>query len=210
MAGYRASTQMSKISEEATRRLGHLINYKGVKATEDKVETLTEIEPPDNDKELKKKIKTGDMSIDAIAEAIHEHIKNQQNQVRRLGERKKGTIRPKETKSGRQRKPKNIQPRECMRREAPGWTELHDCPTKSKQCSNFNKTGHFSNVCRSRKNTNHVKDDEATSTAEDNNWLAQNIHLTKQTNNSTKARCGSGQPFYTTTLLLTKLTINNN
>ena len=29
-----------------------------------------------NDKELKKKIKTGDMSIDAITEAIHEHIYN--------------------------------------------------------------------------------------------------------------------------------------
>ena len=154
-----------------------------------------------NDKELKKKIKEGDMSIDNITEAIHEHIYRQQNLSDSEEETKIRYVQKNKRKIEEKERPKKFQSRECMRCGAPGWSKTHECPAKGKKCAKCGKIGHFAKKCRSDKSVNHIRD-EAASSAEEDDWMPSNIHLIKQSINAMNPRRSDGQQFYTTTLLV--------
>ena len=161
------------------------------------------------DYELKKKIKKSDYSIDAITDAIHEHMYEKLNEssesqdgrrIKHIQERKRyqkaAALKIPPTK-------KKFGYKDCTRCGAPNWTPKHlpECPAKNKKCSVCQKLGHFAKVCKSKTKI-HLIRDEATSSAEEDNWTPNKLHLISETVNAMTNKDRNGRPYYTTTLLV--------
>ena len=114
------------------------------------------------DNNLKKKIKKGDMSVEAITDTIHEYTYEKMNESRDSEEetniqhvdRKRNYQKPEKDKPNKFRKV------DCIRCGAPNWNKLHDCPAKDRPKNKTHTTGIGNIRCRRRRmvtkqNTSH-------------------------------------------------------
>ena len=90
----------------------------------------------------------------------------------------------------------------CIRCDEPVWTR--QCPVRGKNWTNCGKPGQIVRICRSHKPTDHIHGDETTNSAEEESWMPQQIHLTRQSINSMQTNHRDGNDFYTTTILVSK------
>ena len=161
------------------------------------------------DYELKRKIKKSNMSIDAITEAIHEYVYEKLNEstdseegreIKHIKEKKRYK-RPEEQKQSTNKRKRGVN---CNKCGSYNWTPTHipDCPAKNKKCNNCKKVGHFAIVCRSKR-INYIHEEMASS-AEEDNWTPNRLHLIKKTINSTSATGQKNENYYTKTLMVNK------
>ena len=106
---------------------------------------------------MKKKIKTKDMSVEAITDTIQEYMYEKIHESKDSEEETKikhvNRIRTSKT---RKRKPKQLQQRRLHRMRCT-WNKQHDCPAKAKKCLNCGKIGHYAKKFRSEQTTNRKK-----------------------------------------------------
>ena len=94
---------------------------------------------------------------------------------------------------------------DCIRCGAPNWSKLHDCPAKTKKCLNCGKIGHYAKLCRTKRKTDrkkHIHPESEASSAEEDEWSPNKIHLITRMVHSTKQNTKDGKPFFTTTALV--------
>ena len=160
------------------------------------------------DNDLKKKIKKGDMSVEAITDTIHEYMyekmkesKNSKEETKIKHVDKKRTYQKLEKE--RQNKFRKV---DCIRCGAPKWNKSHDCPAKTKKCLNCGKIGNYARLCRSKQNTDrrikHNQQDSEATSAEEDNWTPNKIHSINNTVHSWRQISKDGQPFFTVTVLV--------
>ena len=160
------------------------------------------------DNDLKKKIKKGDMSVEAITDTIHEYMYEKMNESRDSEEETK--IKHVERKRNYQKlekeKPNKFRKVDCIRCGAPNWSKSHDCPAKTKKCLNCGKIGHYAKLCRTKQKTDrrlkHIQPESEASSAEEDEWSPNRIHLITRMLLSTKQKTKDGQPFFTMTALV--------
>ena len=148
------------------------------------------------------------MSVEAITDSIHEYMYEKMNESRDSEEetkikhvdRKRNYQKPEKEKSNKFRKV------DCIRCGAPTWSKLHDCPAKTKKCLNCGKIGHYAKLCRTEQKSDrkikHIHPELEASSAEEDEWSPNKIHLITRTVRSTKQNTKDGQPFFTTTALV--------
>ena len=147
------------------------------------------------------------MSVKAITDRIHEYMYEKMNESRESKketkikhvDRKRNYQKP-EKKSNKFRKV------DCIRCGTPNWSKLHDCPAKTKKCLTCGKIGHYAKLCRTKQKTDqkmkHIHPESEASSAEEDEWSPNKIHLITRTVHSTKQNTKDGQPFFTTTALV--------
>ena len=160
------------------------------------------------DNDLKKKIKKGDMSVEVITDTIHEYVYEKMNESRDTEEETKikHVDRKRSYQKPERNKPNKFRRVDCIRCGAPNWNKQHDCPAKTKKCLNCGKTGPYAKFCRTKQRTDRrIKqihpESEATS-AEEDEWTPNKIHLITKIIHSTKQKASDGQPFITKTALV--------
>ena len=133
------------------------------------------------DKDLKKKIKRRDMSVEAITDTIHEYMSENLNESKDSEEKRKiKHVHIKRTYQNPERQRQNKFRKVDCRCGAPKWNKSHDCPAKTRKCLNCGKYIHYAKLCRSKQNLDRrikqtQQDSEATSEEEDN-WTPNKIH----------------------------------
>ena len=144
------------------------------------------------------------MTVEAITDILHEYMYEKLNDSPETEEEKKiryvnkrKTHPNKETRD----KPAKFKKADCNRCGAPNWSRPHECPVRGKKCAKCGKPGHFAECCRSNKKINH-KQDEATSSAEDDEWSPDTIHSSNQKIHSTRSLNTNGPEFFTLSALV--------
>ena len=165
------------------------------------------------DNDLKKKIKKGDMSVEATTDTIHEYMYEKMNESKdseketkiKHVDRKRTYQKPEKERQNKFRKV------DCIRCGAPNWNKSHDCPAKAKKWLNCGKFGHYARLCRSKQNTDrrikHIQQDSEASSAKEDNWTPNKIHSINNTVHSTRQLSKDGQPFFTVTVLVNNRSI---
>ena len=141
------------------------------------------------------------MSVEAITDTNHKYLYKKMNVSQDSEEetkikhedRKRNYQKPEKEKSNKFRKV------DCIRCGAPNWSKQHDCPAKTKKCLSLGKIGHYDKLYRTKKKSDrkikHIyRESEATS-AEDDYWSPNKIHLITRTVHSTKQTTKDEQPF---------------
>ena len=157
------------------------------------------------DNDLKKKIKKEDMSVEALTDTIHEYMYEKMNEYGRRNKNKTRGQKKKLPKPERN-KPNKLRKVDCIRCGAPNWNKQHDCPAKTKKCLNCGKTGHYAKFCRTKQRTDrrikHIHPESEATSAEEDEWTPNKIHLITKTIHSTKQTASDGQTFITKTALV--------
>ena len=158
------------------------------------------------DYDLKKKIRKSDMSVEAITEALHEHMYEKLNDSPETEEEKKiRYLNRRKAKSHKEQtdKPTKFKKMDCNRCGAPNWTRQHECPAGGKKCAKCEKIGHYAKCCRTNKKINRIQEHE-TSSAEADDWSPNTIHYISQKIHSTRQMSKDGPDFFTLTSLVNK------
>ena len=156
------------------------------------------------DYDLKKKIRKRDMSVEAIADAIHEYMYEKLNDSPETEEEKKiRYVNKRKTKITKEQpeKPAKLKKVDCNRCGAPNWSRQHECPAREKKCAKCGKNGHFAKCCRANRKVNHLMEGETSSAGEDY-WTPNTIHSVKQKIHSTRSTNNNGPQFFTITALV--------
>ena len=107
------------------------------------------------DYDLKKKIRKNDMSVvEAITEALHEHMYEKLNDSPETEEEKKiRYLNKRKAKSHKEQmdKPTKFKKMDCNRCGAPNWSRQHEFPARGKKCAKCEKFGHYAKCCRTNK-----------------------------------------------------------
>ena len=144
------------------------------------------------------------MSVEAIAEALHEYMYAKLNDSPETEEEKKiRYLNKRKTRNTKElsKKPTKFKKIDCNRCGAPNWTRQHECPAKGKKCTKSENIGHHAKCCRTNKRINHIEDDEASS-AEVDDWSPNTIHSVNQKVHSTHQTKKNGPEFFTITALV--------
>ena len=87
-------------------------------------------------------------------------------------------------------KPNKFRKVDCIRCGAPNWSKLHDCPAKAKKCLNCGKISHYAKLCRTKQKIDqrikHIHPESEASSAEEDEWSPNRIHLITRMVHSTK------------------------
>ena len=132
-------------------------------------------------KELKKK-KRGNLTIEDITEAIHEHKYDKMNESLECQDGEKTREKKKERKQRPEKEEhgnhKKYKTNDCNRCSAPNWSKIHECSTPGKKCAgNCRKIGQFARVCCTTKQIRHIKEEDISKQAVymvmtgDRSWL---------------------------------------
>ena len=77
---------------------------------------------------------------------------------------------------------------------------------KTKKCLNCGKISHYAKLCRTKQKSDrkikHIYPESEATSAEEDDWSPNKIHLITKTVHSTKQITKDGQPFFTTTALV--------
>ena len=144
--------------------------------------TLSLIGRSTGDYELKKKIRKSNMTIEKITDLIHEYMYDRLNDsnnsndgrnIKHVQERpRKRKWSEKASYDKNKKRPEYQKPRykdnRCGQCGAPNWSRQQKCPSKSVDCRNCKKRGHYEKMCRLPKRIQHV--DKVSSSAEEDNW----------------------------------------
>ena len=105
------------------------------------------------DYDLKKKSRKSDMSVEAITEALHEHMYEKLNDSPETEENKIRYLNKRKAKSYKEQtdKPTKIKKMDCNRCGALNWSRQHECPASGKKCAKCEKIGHYAKCCRTNK-----------------------------------------------------------
>ena len=91
-------------------------------------------------------------------------------------------------------------------------SKQHDCPAKTKKCINCGKIGHYAKLCRTKQKSDrkieHICPESEATSAEEDDWSPNKIHLITRTVHSTKQISRDGQPLFTTTALVNNRQMN--
>ena len=156
------------------------------------------------DYDLKKKIRKSDMSVEAITEALHEHMYEKLHDSPETEEEKKiRYLNKRKAKSHKKQtdKPTKLKKMDCNRCGAPNWSRQHECPARGKKCAKCEKIGHYAKCCRTNKKINRIQEHE-TSSAEEDDWSPNTIHCINQKIHSTRQVNKDGPDFFTLTACL--------
>ena len=162
------------------------------------------------DYDLKKKIRKNDMSVEAITEALHEHMYEKLNDSSETKEEKKiRYLNKRKLKSHKEQmdKPTKFKKMDCNRCRAPNWSRQHECLARGKKCAKFEKIGHYSKYGKTNKKVNRIQEHE-TSSAEEDDWSPNTIHYINQKVHSTRQMNKDGSDFFTLTALVNSRPIN--
>ena len=162
------------------------------------------------DYDLKKKIRKSDMSVEAITEALHEHMYEKLNDSPETEEKKIRYLNKRKAKRHKEQtdKPTKFKKMDCNRCGAPNWPRQHECPARGKKCAKCKKIGHYAeykNYAENKK-MNRIQEHE-TSSAEEDNWSPNTIHSINQKIRSTRQVNKDGPDFFTLTSLVNKRSI---
>ena len=156
------------------------------------------------DYDLKKKIRKSDMSVEAINDALHEHMYEKLNDSPETEEEKKiRYLNERKAKSFKEQtdKPIKFKKMDCNKCGAPNWSRQHECPARGKKCAKCEKIGHYAKCCRTNKKINRIQEQE-TSSAEEDDWSPNTIHCINQKIHSTRQMNKDGPDFFTLTALV--------
>ena len=156
------------------------------------------------DYDLKKKIRKSDMSVEAITDALHEHMYEKLNDSPETEEEKKiRYLNKRKAKSFKEQtdKPIKFKKMDCNKCGAPNWSRQHECPARGKKCAKCEKIGHYAKCCRTNKKINRIQEQE-TSSAEEDDWSPNTIHCINQKIHSTRQMNKDGPDFFTLTALV--------
>ena len=162
------------------------------------------------DYDFKKKIRKSDMPVEAITEALHEHMYEKLNDSPETEEKKIRYLNKRKAKSHKEQtdKPTKFKKMDCNRCGAPNWPRQHECPARGKKCAKCKKIGHYAeykNYAETKK-MNRIQEHE-TSSAEEDNWSPNTIHCINQKIHSTRQVNKDGPDFFTLTSLVNKRSI---
>ena len=155
------------------------------------------------DYDLKKKIRKHNMSVEAITEALHEHMYENLNDTPETEEEKKiRYLSKRKAKSDKEPMDKQTKFKklDCNRRGAPNWSIQHKCPARRNKCAECEKIGHYAKCCITDKSVNHIQEHE-TSSAEEDDFSPNTIHCINQKNHSPRQMSKDGPDFFTRTAL---------
>ena len=156
------------------------------------------------DYDLKKKIRKRDMSVEAVTEALHEHMYEKLNDSPETEEEKKiRYLNKRKAKNHKKQmdKPTKFKKMDCTRCEAPNWSRQHECPARGKKCAKCEKNGHYAKCCRTNKKVNRIQEHE-TSSVEEGDWSPNTIQCINQKIHSTRQMKKDGSDFFTLTALV--------
>ena len=165
---------------------------------------LSVIEKSTGDYDLKKNIRKSDMSVEAITDALHEHMYEKLNDSPETEEEKKiRYLNKRKAKSFKEQtdKPTKFKNMDCSKCGAPNWSRQHECPARGKKCAKCEKIGHYAKCCRTNKKINRIQEQE-TSSAEEDEWPPSTIHCINQKIHSTRQVNKDGPDFFTLTALV--------
>ena len=144
------------------------------------------------------------MSVEAITEALHEHMYEKLNDSPETEEEKQiRYLNKRKAKSYKEHtdKPIKFKKMDCNRCGAPNWSRQHECPTRGKKCTKCDKIGHYAKYCRTNKKINRIQE-HGTSSAEEDDWSPNTIHCINQKIHSTRQLNKDGSDFFTLTALV--------
>ena len=164
----------------------------------DSIKVFVVIGRSTGDYELKKKNQKSDMIIETITALIHKHMYDQLNNsinsndgkeikhfqelpFKRKWTDKSDTVRTKKRPEYQKQKPKDNRCGQCG---APNWSRQHISPTKTAECRNCKRRGHFEKMCRSMKRVQYVE--ITTSLTEEDNWEYDRIQKINKTKTKQK------------------------
>ena len=156
------------------------------------------------DYDLKKKIRKSDMSVEAITEALHEHMYENLNDSQETEEEKKiRFLNKRKAKRHKEQmdKPTKFKKVDCNRCGIPNWSRQHKCPARGKKCAKCEPFGHYAKCCKTSKKVNRIQEHE-TSSAEEDDWSPNTIHYINQKIHSTRQMNKDGPHFFTLTALV--------
>ena len=150
------------------------------------------------DYDLKKKIRKSDMLVEAITDAIHEHMYKKLNDSPETEEKKIRYLRKRKTRPTKEQpdKPTSFKKVDCNRCRTPNWSRQHECHARGNKCAKCGKMGHFAKCCRASKEVNHIMEEETSSAGEDD-WTPNKIYSVKQKIHSTRSINNNGPEFFT-------------
>ena len=103
------------------------------------------------------------MSVEAITEAIYEHMYEKLNDSPETEEEKKlRYLNKRKAKSHKEQtdKPTKFKKMDCNRCGAPNWTRQHECPVRGKKCAKCVKIGQYAKCCRTNKKIDRIQEHE--------------------------------------------------
>ena len=123
------------------------------------------------------------MSVEAITEALHEHMYEKLNDSPKTEEEKKiRYLNKRKAKSHKEQtdKPTKFKEMDCNRCGAPNWSRQHACPARGKKRAICEKIGHYAKCCRTNKKVNRIQQHETSSAEEDAFHRTQSIASIKR------------------------------
>ena len=139
------------------------------------------------DYDLKKNIRKSDMSVEAITEALHEHMYEKLNDSPETEKKKNRYLNKRKAKSHKEQtdKPTKFKKMDCNRCGAPNWSRQHECPATGKKSAKCKTVSHLAKCCKINKKVNRIQEHETSSAKGDPSpntihWINQKIHSTCQ------------------------------
>ena len=143
------------------------------------------------------------MSVEAITDALHEHMYEKLNDSPETEEKKIRYLKKRKAKSFKEQtdKPTKFKKMDCNKCGAQNWSRQHECPARGKKCAKCEKICHYAKLCRTNKKINRIQEQE-TSSSEEDEWSPNTVHCINQKIHSTRQVNKDGPDFFTLTALV--------